>query len=82
MSATRHKDGSLESAIRGVRRGGRPRATQPAGSVLRIVSTDPRSVHDFQELMKTATKYELLRHEQGRDDWGRPTYTHVLRRKV
>lgn len=82
MHATRKVETCPGPAKPDVRGGGRPPATRRTGRVLRIVSTDPRSVDDFRELMKTATKYELLRHERGRDDWGRRTYTHVLRRKA
>ena len=82
MSATRIKETWLEPEMTGARGGRRPRAAPCAGTVLRIVSTDARSVRDFQELVRTTTRYELLRQERGRDDWGRRTYTHVLRRKA
>lgn len=56
--------------------------TLPAGSVLRIVSTDPGSVLDFQGWVKSGSNYELLGQEEGVDDRGRRTFTHVLRRKA
>jgi TusA-related sulfurtransferase len=55
--------------------------TLPAGSVLRIVATDPGSVLDFQGWMKSSSTYELLGQEEGVDDQGRRTFIHLLRRK-
>ena len=52
-----------------------------AGDTLKVVATDPGSVLDFQGWMKANAAYELLRQEEGSDEQGRKTYTHLLRRK-
>ena len=51
------------------------------GDTLRVVSTDPGSVLDFQGWVKSGAAYELLGQEEGLDELGRKTFTHVLRRK-
>jgi TusA-related sulfurtransferase len=51
------------------------------GGVLRVVATDPGSVLDFQGWMKTAPRYELVSQEEGKDESGRATYTHVIRKR-
>ena len=53
----------------------------PPGQVLKVIATDPGSVLDFQGWMKAAANYELLKQEEGKDDQGRTTYVHFLRRK-
>ena len=53
----------------------------PAGGVLKVIATDPGSVLDFQGWMKTSADYELLGQEEGKDEQGRTTYVHLLRRK-
>ena len=55
--------------------------TIPVGEVLKVVATDPGSVLDFQGWIKTASQYELLKQEEGKDDQNRTTYVHFLRRK-
>lgn len=52
------------------------------GDLLKVVATDPGSVLDFQGWMKTNPNYELVRQEEGSDDQGRKTFTHLLRRKA
>jgi TusA-related sulfurtransferase len=54
----------------------------PVGEILRVVATDPGSVLDFQGWVKTSTKYELVKQEEGRDEQGRPTFVHLVRRKA
>jgi len=53
----------------------------PPGRPLKIVSTDPRSSLDIQELIRTARDFELVEQEEGSDDRGRRTFTLILRRK-
>lgn len=52
------------------------------GQVLKVVATDPGSVLDFQGWMKAASGYELVKQEEGKDEQGRTTYIHFLRRKA
>ena len=52
------------------------------GQVLEVVATDPGSVLDFQGWMKTSKSCELLAQREGKDEQGRTTYTHVIRRKA
>jgi len=47
-----------------------------------VVATDPGSVLDFQGWMKASTSYELVKQEEGRDEQGRKTFVHLLRRKA
>jgi len=54
----------------------------PVGEVLRVVATDPGSVLDFQGWMKASTSYELVKQEEGRDEQGRKTFVHLVRRKA
>ncbi|HZS32454.1 MAG TPA: sulfurtransferase TusA family protein [Methylomirabilota bacterium] len=54
----------------------------PVGEILRVVATDPGSVLDFQGWVKTSTKYELVKQEEGRDEQGRATFVHLVRRKA
>jgi TusA-related sulfurtransferase len=54
----------------------------PVGEILRVVATDPGSVLDFQGWIKTSTSYELVRQEEGRDDQGRKTFEHLVRRRA
>lgn len=51
------------------------------GQTLRVVATDPGSVLDFQGWMKTAPRYELVSQQEGKDEAGRATFTHVIRKK-
>jgi tRNA 2-thiouridine synthesizing protein A len=53
----------------------------PAGAVLRVVATDPGSVLDFQGWIKANARYELVKQEEGKDEQGRATFTHHIRRK-
>ncbi len=53
-----------------------------AGQVLEVVATDPGSVLDFQGWMKTSASYELVSQREGRDEQGRATFTHVIRKKA
>ena len=52
------------------------------GEVLKVIATDPGSVLDFQGWVKTSANYELLGQEEGKDEEGRKTYIHYLRRKA
>jgi tRNA 2-thiouridine synthesizing protein A len=54
--------------------------TIPVGEILRVVATDPGSVLDFQGWIKTSTKYELVKQEEGQDEQGRKTFVHLVRR--
>jgi TusA-related sulfurtransferase len=54
----------------------------PVGEILRVIATDPGSVLDFQGWIKTAPKYELVKQEEGRDEQGRQTFVHLVRRKA
>jgi len=54
----------------------------PPGAVLRVVSTDPGSVLDFQGWVKSGAAYELVGQEEGTDDQGRRTFIHLLRKKT
>jgi TusA-related sulfurtransferase len=54
----------------------------PAGEILRVIATDPRSVLDFQGWIKASTSYELVKQEEGQDEQGRKTYVHLVRRKA
>lgn len=56
--------------------------TIPVGEILRVVATDPGSVLDFQGWIKTSTRYELVKQEEGQDEQGRKTFVHLLRRKA
>lgn len=56
--------------------------TLAPGEILKVVATDPGSVLDFQGWMKTSPNYELVSQEEGKDDQGRKTYTHFIRRKA
>ena len=56
--------------------------TIPVGEVLKVVATDPGSVLDFQGWIKTTTRYELVSQEEGKDEQGRTTFVHLLRRKA
>jgi TusA-related sulfurtransferase len=51
------------------------------GEVLKVVATDPGSVLDFQGWMKANSNYELLKQEEGKDEQGRKTFSHFIRRK-
>jgi tRNA 2-thiouridine synthesizing protein A len=51
------------------------------GDVLKVIATDPGSVLDFQGWIKTSANYELLQQEEGKDEQGRKTFVHYLRRK-
>lgn len=53
----------------------------PLGDVLRVVATDPGSVLDFQGWVKSGAAIELIGQEEGKDEQGRRTYIHLLRRK-
>lgn len=55
--------------------------TLKAGEILKIVATDPGSVLDFQGWIKTNAHYELVKQEEGKDDQGRKTFVHFVRRK-
>ena len=52
-----------------------------AGQVLEVIATDPGSVLDFQGWMKTSATYELVSQQQGKDEQGRATFTHLIRKK-
>jgi hypothetical protein len=39
-------------------------------------------VLDFQGWVKTTSRYELVKQEEGQDGQSRKTYTHYLRRKA
>lgn len=52
-----------------------------AGDVLKVIATDPGSVLDFQGWVKTSTAYELVGQQEGKDEQGRKTFTHEIRRK-
>jgi TusA-related sulfurtransferase len=56
--------------------------TIPVGEVLKVVATDPGSVLDFQGWVKTTSRYELVKQEEGQDAQSRKTYVHYLRRKA
>ena len=53
----------------------------PFGEVLKVVATDPGSVLDFQGWVKSGSAYELLGQEEGKDEQGRRTFIHLIRRK-
>ena len=53
----------------------------PPGDVLKVIATDPGSVLDFQGWIKTSANYELLKQEEEKDEQGRKTFIHYLRRK-
>jgi TusA-related sulfurtransferase len=55
--------------------------TLPVGQTLRVVATDPGSVLDFQGWMKANARYELVGQSESKDEQGRTTYVHLLRRK-
>jgi len=55
--------------------------TLPLGDVLKVVATDPGSVLDFQGWMKASATFELLGQEESKDEQGRRTFIHRLRRK-
>ena len=54
--------------------------TLPPGRLLIIVSTDPGSVDEVQNLVESSSNLELVSQEGGYDDCGRRTFTHLLRR--
>ena len=54
----------------------------PVGDVLRVIATDPGSVLDFQGWIKTSTRYELVKQEEGQDEQGRKTFVHLVRKKT
>jgi TusA-related sulfurtransferase len=51
------------------------------GDTLRVIATDPGSVLDFQGWAKTSGVFELVAQEEGTDERGRKTWTHVLRKR-
>ena len=53
----------------------------PLGEVLTVVATDPGSVLDFQGWMKTSASFELLDQEESKDEQGRRTFIHRIRRR-
>ena len=55
--------------------------TLPIGDALKVIATDPGSVLDFQGWMKTNANYELVKQEEGKDEQGRQTYVHLIRRR-
>jgi TusA-related sulfurtransferase len=55
--------------------------TLPTGQTLRVVATDPGSVLDFQGWMKANAHYELVKQSEEKDEQGRTTYVHLLRKK-
>ena len=55
-------------------------ALQP-GQVLKVIATDPGSVLDFQGWGKASGMIELIEQSEGKDEQGRTTYLHLLRRK-
>lgn len=51
-----------------------------AGQVLKVISTDPGSMLDFQGWAKMAQNIELVNQETSRDDGGKELYIHFVRR--
>lgn len=56
-------------------------ATVQAGEVLKVVTTDPGSVLDFQGWAKANPGFQLVGQSQERDETGRELYVHRLARR-
>ncbi len=53
-----------------------------SGQVLKVISTDPGSMLDFQGWAKVAQNIELVGQEMARDDSGTDLYIHFVRRSA